>query len=229
MQGLPFLQFGTLAVSADVEFSPLTLQDLKLTGPLTAFGVSGTAEFSASSGSPVVQQDSPAGVGLMAVLPSVDLPLMARSLGANMSLGVLSADLRSVRAQIDPSTSTAVQKKQGAAAPRQQEPGTATLAVAAELRMLGMSSYVNFDMSAQQAATVAATFVAGQINRVSCGQVQGWGQPISSCSAVISCHAAGGHLSFLTASACIAGHSLRQPCSMHALTVLSAVLLPPPL
>lgn len=169
MQGLPFLQFGTLSVSADVEFSPLSLQDLKLTGPLSAFGVSGTAEFSASS-SPVVQQDGAAGVGLMAFLPSVDMPLMARSLGANVSLGVLSADLRSVRAQIDPSSST-VQKKQAAAQgpePRQQEPGTATnLAVAAELRMLGMSSYVNFDMSAQQAASVAATFVEGQINRVS--------------------------------------------------------------
>lgn len=167
IQGLPFLQFGTLSVSADVEFSPLSLQGLKLTGPLSAFGMSGTAEFFASS-SPVVQQDGAAGVGLMAFLPSVDVPLMARSLGANISLGVLSADLRSVRAQIDPSSST-VQKQAAAQGPepRQQEPGATSLAVAAELRMLGMSSYVNFNMSAQQAASVAATFVEGQINRVS--------------------------------------------------------------
>lgn len=163
MDGLGFLQLGTLNVSATAGFQPLALHDLRLQGALTAFGVSGTAEFGSSSG-PVVQQDGAAAVELSAYLPSVDMPLLARSLGANMSLGVLNANLKSVRAQISSDSLRkgaihSVRPKQGSGAPG--------LAVAAELQMLGMSSYVNFDMSGQQGAAVSASFVAGQINRVS--------------------------------------------------------------
>lgn len=162
--GLPFLQFGTLNVSATAGFQPLTLQDLRISGPLTAFGVSGTVEFSANSG-PVVQQDgAAAAVDLMAYLPSVDLPLMARALGTNMSLGVLSANFKSVRAQ---TSSSAVLKAGAQGAKTGQDAGMPGLAVAAELEMIGMRSYVNFDLAAQQQASLAATFVAGQINRVS--------------------------------------------------------------
>jgi hypothetical protein len=114
----------------------------------------------------VVQQDGAATVELSTYLPSVDLPLMARSLGANMSLGVLNANLKSVRAQI---SGDSLRKAAAQGARPGQGSGAHGLAVAAELQMLGMSSYVNFDMSGEQGAAVSASFVAGQINRVSDG------------------------------------------------------------
>jgi hypothetical protein len=166
MDGLAFLQLSTLNISAKAGFQPLALQDLRLQGALTAFGVAGTAEFSANSG-PVVQQDGTAAVELSAYLPSVDLPLMARSLGANISLGALNANMKSVRARI---SGESLRKAATQVARPGQASGAPGLAVAAELQMLGMSSYVNFDLSGQQGAAVSASFVAGQINRVRDGR-----------------------------------------------------------
>jgi hypothetical protein len=160
LEGASFFHFKAMDVKVKAGFQPLTLHDMKVSGPLTAFGVTGTAEFSSSSGGVVQQEGGAAAVELSTYLPSVDLPLMARSMGVNMSLGVLNADLKSLRAQISPDWA---RKGPG----DRSESGPASLAVAAELQMLGMSSYVNFDLTTQQAASISASFVAGQINKVS--------------------------------------------------------------
>jgi hypothetical protein len=166
LDGANFLHFEAMDVSVKAGFQPLVLQDMKVSGPLTAFGVTGTAEFSSSSssGGVVQQEGGAAAVELSTYLPSVDLPLMARSLGVNMSLGVINADMKSVRGQISP---VWARKGSSSGAGARSESGPTSMAVAAELQMLGMSSYVNFDLAAQQATPISASFVAGQINKVS--------------------------------------------------------------
>jgi len=162
LNGFSFLQFGAMNISAATGFQPSQLKDLTLSGPLTAFGVPGTASFSTSSGG-VVQQEGSHAVQLSAYLPSLDLPMLARSMGANMSLGAVGADLQSFRVQFSPDA----RKATPTAARNSQDQSSLPLSVSAELRMLGMSSYVSFDLSAEQGASIAASFVAGQINRVS--------------------------------------------------------------
>lgn len=174
LEGLSFLSFGPMNVSGKAGYEPMTLQELELSGALTAFGVAGTASFVSSGGGsggdgvvvpmPDAQQ-ADAGVSLLTYVPSVDLPLMAQSLGANLSLGVISANVKNMRAQFSPTSAPVVGRGRRARA-AQDATGGVSLSVSGELQILGMSSYVSFDMSGEQGASIAATFVAGQINKV---------------------------------------------------------------
>jgi hypothetical protein len=96
----------------------------------------------------------------------VDLPLLARSLGANVSMGLLSANLKSLHARTTTTTTTS----SSSSLLQEAEQGSVSLEVSAELHMMGMSSYVSFDMSAQRGAAISAKFVEGQINKVGLGR-----------------------------------------------------------
>lgn len=164
LAGFSFLSFQALDVSAAAGFRPSKLLSLNMSGPVSAFGVTGRAIFNTStnygrSGS----TDASSDMAFVGRLPAVDVPLMARSLGVSVPLGALGAQLRSARVAF-PAASSA----RTAGAPSQQQDSGSAMDINAELQMCGMASSVSFVLSADQASSFSALFVPMQINRVSC-------------------------------------------------------------